>query len=106
MQKAREYIEAHLREQVRVDAICRYAGTTLKSLERVFARELGMSPQKYVKIRRLNEAHHLLWHTTSRQDIRIADVAIGCGFVHLGRFSVDYRRYFGELPRETLQRHR
>ena len=56
LRRAREYIDAHLGEPMRVDAICRHAGTTLRSLERVFARELGVSPQKYVKLRREYEA--------------------------------------------------
>ncbi|MNR39034.1 HTH-type transcriptional activator RhaS [compost metagenome] len=31
----------------------------------------------------------------------IAEVALRCGFAHLGRFSAYYRERFGELPSET-----
>ncbi|UCG61547.1 MAG: helix-turn-helix domain-containing protein [Candidatus Zixiibacteriota bacterium] len=34
----------------------------------------------------------------------IADVANHWGFWHMGQFSADYRRLFGELPLETLRR--
>ena len=48
LDRARDYVEAHLDEAIRVASMCRYAGTTLRSLERVFVREMGMSPQQYV----------------------------------------------------------
>lgn len=33
-----------------------------------------------------------------------ADVANNWGFWHMGRFAADYRKFFGELPSETLQK--
>ena len=103
LNRARDYIEAHLGETIRVASICRYAGTTLRSLERIFAREMGMSPQQYVKARRLNAVRRHLLAADGGQGIRITDVALNHGFNHLGRFSVDYRRYFGESARKTLR---
>src|SRR5262249_400667 len=35
---------------------------------------------------------------------RIMDVAVRCGFPHFGRFSVEYRRRYGETPSQTLRR--
>ena len=32
----------------------------------------------------------------------VTDIALRCGFTHLGRFSVAYRTRFGESPSETL----
>jgi len=36
----------------------------------------------------------------------VTDIALDCGFVHLGRFSGQYRQAYGELPSETLARAR
>lgn len=36
----------------------------------------------------------------------VTNVAMDCGFSHLGRFSCDYCRHFGESPSETLRRGR
>jgi hypothetical protein len=32
------------------------------------------------------------------------DIALQCGFPHFGRFSVEYRRRYGETPTQTLKR--
>jgi transcriptional regulator GlxA family with amidase domain len=40
----------------------------------------------------------------SRLQARIADIALNCGFTHLGRFAIAYSEKFGELPSETLEK--
>ena len=64
-----------------------------------------MTPQQYVKARRLNAVRRSLLDSDCEQGIRVTDVALDHGFSHLGRFSGEYRRYFGESPRETLFSH-
>jgi AraC-like DNA-binding protein len=102
LNRAREYIESHLCETIRITSLCRYAQTNARSLERIFARELGMSPQQYVKARRLNAVRRSLLAAKPGQGLLVTDVALSHGFTHLGRFAGDYVRYFGEQPRETL----
>jgi transcriptional regulator GlxA family with amidase domain len=34
----------------------------------------------------------------------VTAIALDCGFAHLGRFAVAYRRAYGERPSETLAR--
>ncbi|MCP4898634.1 MAG: helix-turn-helix domain-containing protein [bacterium] len=36
--------------------------------------------------------------------LKIADTANNWGFWHVGQFAADYRRHFGELPSQTLDR--
>jgi transcriptional regulator GlxA family with amidase domain len=102
LERAREYIEAQLSATIRVASICSYARTTLRTLNRSFRQELGMSPQEYVKVRRLNRVRRQLLVVDCEQSARVTDVAMQHGFTHLGRFAGEYRRYFGESPRETL----
>jgi AraC-like DNA-binding protein len=40
------------------------------------------------------------------QQNSITDIALQCGFSHLGRFSAQYRQAFGEAPSATLRRRR
>jgi AraC family ethanolamine operon transcriptional activator len=35
---------------------------------------------------------------------KVVEIASGWGFTHMGQFSADYRRMFGEKPSETLHR--
>ena len=37
-------------------------------------------------------------------DSKVMDIAQRCGFPHFGRFSVEYRRRFGETPSQTFKR--
>jgi AraC-like DNA-binding protein len=34
----------------------------------------------------------------------VTKIALDCGFSHLGRFGLEYKRRFGESPSETLKR--
>ncbi len=100
--RAMEFIEAHLDESISIASLCHQIGATTRSLERIFARELGVSPQQYVKARRLNAVYRRLRGADSEEGLRVIDVATSYGFAHMGRFARDYHRYFGEYPRETL----
>ena len=37
------------------------------------------------------------------QHVTVTEIATALGFVELGRFSVEYRKAFGESPSETLR---
>ena len=103
LSRAREYIEENLADEILIDSMCRYAGTTLRTLERTFVRETGVTPQRYVKIRRLNAARRCLKATSPDAGMTVTEIALDHAFPHLGRFSGDYNRQFGEYPRDTLQ---
>ena len=102
LRKARNYIEEHVGDELLIESMCRYAGTTLRTLERTFTRELGLTPQQYVKVRRLNAVRRCLRAAKADSGVRVTDVALDNGFAHLSRFASEYRRHFGEYPRDTL----
>ena len=101
--RAVEYIDAHLHEPVRVQDLCGYAGTNPRFLQRIFLKEFGVPPQDYLKALRLNAARRALLEAREELSLGVTEIALSCGFTHLGRFSQDYRRHFGELPRETIR---
>lgn len=102
LERAKEYIDANLDSAIRIAAMCRYARSNLRTLQRIFVREVGMTPQQYVKVRRLNAAHRQLLAAERGQGLNVTEVAMGLGFNHLSRFSGEYQRHFGEYPQETL----
>ena len=97
---AREYIEAHLTEALSVAELCAYTQVNLRTLERVFAPELGLSPTGYIQARRLNLARRKIIRQQTPEEC-LSVLALDCGFTHLGRFSVLYRQFFGESPSQT-----
>ena len=100
---AQEYIEDHYRGTIRMEDLCRYTGVSLRTLQRAFLAYFQVSPCDYIKARRLNAARQALVAADTSRD-QVACIAVTNGCTHLGRFSVDYRKHFGESPRETLVR--
>ena len=99
------YIESQLRQPISMADVCRSTHIGIRTLERLFVKELGVPPSEYIKARRLNAVRrHLI--SANPEDVRIGEVAYDQGFTHLGRFSGDYKRFFGERPRDTLANRR
>ena len=73
-----------------------------RTLLKQFERFLGHSPLAWLRRLRLNAARSEPVDPESKDTI--ADIALRCGFAHLGRFATDYRRRFGETPSATRQR--
>ena len=101
--RARDYVEDHFREAIRLEDLCRHTGVSLRALQRSFAEYFQVCPLDFIRARRLNAARLALVAGASSRD-SVTDIALDNGFTHLGRFSVEYREHFGEMPRETLAR--
>ena len=98
---ARDFIESRLAEPLRVEDLCAVTGATYRTLHRSFQEILGVSPIAYIKARRLRRTRAALL-AADRYRATVTRVAHDHGFAHLGRFSRDYRRMFGETPSLTL----
>lgn len=102
---AREYIDACLLigNIPSIVEICAQLGVSERTLQYAFKRDMQLSPIAYLRILRLNKARATLLSVTS-VSTTVTQVAMMWGFLHLGKFSQDYRRMFGEPPSETLVR--
>jgi AraC-like DNA-binding protein len=98
---ALDYMDEHAGEAITVTDVAAHVGLSVRSLQDRFHSVLETTPTAYLRRLRLEGA---------RADLLIGDrsfesvgaVAQRWGFRHLGRFSNDYSRVFGELPRQTL----
>ncbi|MEM8885409.1 MAG: helix-turn-helix transcriptional regulator [Planctomycetota bacterium] len=77
-------------------------GISVSSLHRAFESWAGVSPGRYFAIERLHRFRRRLCRNGPRRGA-VTRAALDCGFEHLGRLSADYRRQFGESPRDTLR---
>lgn len=81
--------------------LCAAAGVGKTALQRAFRDLYDESPLSYLHKRRLMQAREtLMLDPSGRAAVKRA--ALGAGLTALGRFSVEYRRLFGESPSATL----
>lgn len=102
VRRAEAWIEAHACEPIRLADIAAAVDVPVRTLLDGFHRFRAASPMQLVKQYRLEHARQRLLQST--EAARIADIALDCGFAHLGRFAQTYRQQFGESPSETLRR--
>jgi len=91
---ALEMMESNVEEPLKPDEIAGYLGMSRRTLERLFLRQLGMSPaRKYLEIR-LEKARLAVLRGNRDLD----DVAQAVGFASLSHFIARYRQAFGKTP--------
>lgn len=103
IRRARRYIEDHPDQPLRIEQIARQAGTSVRSLQNAFRRELEITPLGYLRRIRLIHARDDLLDAEPGE-VTVGDVARRWGFVNLGRFAAEYQALFGEKPSWTLRR--
>jgi transcriptional regulator GlxA family with amidase domain len=91
--------EAH--RPLRITELAERSGMSSRSVERAFLRT-GCTAIEYLRGVRLELARRMLADPAPLTTV--ADAAMAAGFTHLGRFSAEYRRRFGERPSQTLVR--
>ncbi|AZO71780.1 MULTISPECIES: helix-turn-helix domain-containing protein [unclassified Mesorhizobium] len=100
---AEDFIRTHIREDIPIVRLCKEIGVSRRQLEYAFRTTFAATPLEFIRALRLNEARRLL--TTARANgLSVTTVAMDVGVNHLGRFAASYRLFFGESPKQTLQR--
>ena len=104
VRRAIDYIDAHLDQAITIADIVKATGVPGRTLFTQFKDFKGVSPMRYIRNARFQQAREALLQAEPEESVTA--VAASWGFVHLGRFSIEYRRRFGESPSETLRRNR
>lgn len=103
VKKIERYIEDHADEPLSIGDFSEYAGVSTRSLFSGFRQFRNTSPMNYLKEIRLRRVREELIRTPPSSGI-VTTIALRWGFSHLGHFTTDYKRRFGETPSETLIR--
>lgn len=101
MSRVLEYLAGHRHQPVTLEDLCSAGGTGLRNLQYTFQEQFGITPYQFLRWRRLHHARRLL---ESQAVTSVKAAALDSGFMEFGRFSVEYRRLFGESPSSTLAR--
>jgi AraC family transcriptional regulator, ethanolamine operon transcriptional activator len=99
--RAQEYLREHLHGPVYMNDVGAAARVSERTLRNAFQALFGMSPNRYLKLLRMNAARREL-HKADPGQAMVRDVALRFGFWDLSHFAVDYRELFGESPSQTL----
>jgi AraC family carnitine catabolism transcriptional activator len=93
--KAIAIMEERIEEPLSLPSIAARLGISMRQLQRLFARHLGVTPLAHYMLIRLAKAHALLQQT----QLPVTEAAFSAGFLSPEHFSRLYRRTFGRSPR-------
>lgn len=99
VRRAVAWIRDNYNTRLRIEALCSVSGMSRASLHRHFLSITGLSPIKYQKQLRLQEARQLLLAGKHRA----SDVAFVVGYESVSQFSREYLRQFGTSPARDVR---
>lgn len=94
------HIEQNLKRGVDMEELSSLSNLSVRSIYNLFARHFSTTPKCYIKQLRLQGLREDLLRGNARN---VTEAALEYGFMHLGRFSSEYRKAFGELPSDTIK---
>ena len=89
--RVQSYVQEHLTQPLPVSRLAQIAGTSERSLARLFTTELGVTPHEFVEGVRIDHARNLLEGT----DLALKVVAYDCGFGGAEQMRAVFQRRLG-----------
>jgi AraC-like DNA-binding protein len=104
VKRAIDFIDANLDAPIAVTDLVAVSGIAGRTLFENFRAFKGVSPMRYLRERRFEQARRALM--SPLPDENVTSIAVRWGFNHMGRFATNYCARFGETPSATLGRAR
>lgn len=96
VQTALAYLEANLSDAITLTDLCKACSISARTLQMAFQTVMNRTPLQVLQEMRLTRLRQLL---QQRMDVRSA--CTQTGLQPTGRMAANYKRLFGELPRQT-----
>jgi AraC-like DNA-binding protein len=96
LNKARDFVEANLLQDLPIEAIAKSSGVGVGTLRRLFKEAYGYTISEYVRLRRLDIARSVLEEGGS-----VSDAAAAAQYTSAANFSTAFRVRFGVTPRQA-----
>jgi transcriptional regulator GlxA family with amidase domain len=95
IQELQVWIAEHLREELSLQLLADHVAMSVRNFERVFAREVGTSPARYVRKVRVEAAQRMI----DRSEKGLEQIAMACGFSSADLMRRAFIRSLGTTPR-------
>jgi AraC-like DNA-binding protein len=105
LRRFRRAVEENPDQALYIPELCKAIAVSDRTLRVCCQEQLGMSPKRYLLLRRMHLARRAL-RESSPGIATVTEIATQYGFWQLGRFAGEYRALFGETPSATLTRPR
>ncbi|MBQ6296864.1 MAG: helix-turn-helix transcriptional regulator [Selenomonadaceae bacterium] len=97
---AKDFIDEHYTENIKLEDIANAVCANVYNLSKVFKAEIGISPMRYVVLRRIGEAQNLLINT----DMTITRIALSVGYNNSNYFQNVFKDFMQMTPKEYRKR--
>lgn len=99
LQQVREYINAHLHQDLKLVELAVLSQMSPHHFLRLFKQRMGVTPHQYILQCRIKQAKYLLQHS----QLSIADIAVRVGFCDQSHLTRCFKRIVGVTPKQLLQ---
>jgi AraC-like DNA-binding protein len=105
LRRFRRAVEENPDQPLYIPELCAAIGASDRTLRICCQEQLGMSPKRYLLLRRMHLARRAL-RDSAPTGPTVTEIATRHGFWQFGRFAGEYKSLFGEAPSATLHRPR
>lgn len=102
VKRAEKIVLADLQAPLSIASLARWLLVSERNLRRAFQGVHGIPPLRWLRMLKLSRARRALMSAYG-PSVTVSKIATRFGFRELGRFSVEYRKMFGESPSTTLR---
>jgi AraC-like DNA-binding protein len=103
MRRFHQAVEEKPDEALFIPQVCTAIGASARTLQICCQEQLGVSPKRYLLLRRMHLARRALQESAPTATT-VTEIATRYGFWQLGRFAGEYKALFGESPSTMLAR--
>jgi AraC-like DNA-binding protein len=90
------YMNHNYKYNISLSSFAKLTGRSLSTFKRDFLKIFDTTPDKWLKIKRLEQAYYLI----SKEKKRPSEVYLEVGFENLSHFSFAFKKQFGQTPTE------
>ena len=105
LRRFRRAVEDNPGQALYIPELCKAIGVSDRTLRVCCQEQLGMSPKRYLLLRRMHLTRRAL-RDGAPDMTTVTEIAARHGFWQFGRFAGEYKLLFGEAPSATLHRPR